>query len=335
MAVRDIAYAELYARDESAAVDYFASFLGFVPVADRTARDSTSVLLTQGDVRLIVTSGPACEEFLDGHGEGIADIALTCDDATDTWTRAVAAGATPVGPVYGNPAVRAFGGVRHVLLPGMAELPPCGEWTARPRETTTRSRITLLDHVAVCVEGELLQEYASFYEDAFGFYRYSAEYVEFGDQAMDSVVVRNPAGRVIFTLVAPDPAKSAGQLNAFLDRNGGPGVQHLAFLVEDIVASVHDFRARGVDFLSAPANYYEMVGHRFADLEQEVSSLRATDVLVDRDEWGYLLQLFSRSPYERNTLFYELIERRGARGFGGRNIRALYEAVERDRLAAE
>jgi 4-hydroxymandelate synthase len=193
----------------------------------------------------------------------------------------------------------------------------------------------LLDHVAACVEGGTLTDYADFYKDAFGLTRYSSEYVTLGDQAMDSIVVRSPSGGITFTLVAPDPTKSPGQLNAFLHRNGGPGVQHLAFLVDDIIPAVREFQDRGVEFLSTPSAYYEMLVGRFPDMQEEISDLQAANVLADRDEWGYLLQLFTRSPHERNTLFYELIQRRGARGFGSANIRALYEAVERDRLAAE
>lgn len=160
------------------------------------------------------------------------------------------------------------------------------------------------------------------------------EYVALGGQAMDSIVVRSASGRVTFTLVAPDPTKNPGQLDAFLERNGGAGVQHLAFLVDDIIPAVHEFRERGVEFLSTPGTYYDLLLERFPEMWDQITELLAAQVLADRDEWGHLLQLFSRSPYERNTLFFELIQRQGSRGFGSANIRALYEAVERDRLTA-
>lgn len=188
--------------------------------------------------------------------------------------------------------------------------------------------------MAVCLEGDSLPRYADFYRDAFGFTRYSSEYVAVADQAMDSVVVRSESERVIFTLVAPDPGKQPGQLDAYLERNGGEGVQHLAFLVEEIIPAVREFRDRGVEFLATPDTYYDMLTERFADLRSEIGGLKDAQVLADRDEWGHLLQLFTRSPYQRNTLFFELIQRRGSRGFGSANIRALYEAVERDRLTA-
>jgi len=214
---------------------------------------------------------------------------------------------------------------------------PAGRlWSTVPDvQASPPGRIRQLDHVAVCVPGAALAYFADFYGRAFGMPRYSSEYLALGDQAMDSIVVRSPSGGVTFTLVAPAPAKSAGQLDAFLARNDGAGVQHLAFGVDDIIGAVGEFRGRGVQLLSTPGRYYDELVRRLPGMQAEIADLRAGGILADRDEWGYLLQLFTRSPYERNTLFYEFIQRRGARGFGSANIRALYEAVERDRLAAE
>lgn len=339
MAVHDIAFAEMYTRDKLSAVEYFVSAMGFTRVADSVASDRSSVLLRQGDVQLVVTSGRGIWKFLDEHGDGIADIALTCDDPGETADAAVAAGAKIVGPVRENPVVSAFGDVTHTLLPltdNPAATAPAGRrWTPAPAPSDPAAgRIRLLDHIAICLEGGTLEEYADFYRDAFEFSRYSSEYVAVGTQAMDSIVVRSASERVIFTLVAPDPAKDPGQLGAYLERNCGAGVQHLAFLVEDITAAVRELGDGGVEFLTTPGSYYDLLVDRFPELGERIAELRQAQVLADRDEWGYLLQLFSRSPYERNTLFFELIQRQGSRGFGSANIRALYEAVERDRRAA-
>jgi 4-hydroxymandelate synthase len=340
MAARDIEYVELYTGDKQSAVDYFTLSLGFTQVAESAGYCGASALLRQGGVQLLVTAGPETEKFLDVHGDGIADIAFTCDDVAATRDAAVAAGASVVGSVAGNPVVSGFGSVYHTLLPLSADpgirLPAGRTWRITS-EALGRpgGRIRLLDHVAVCLEGGTLADYANFYTDAFGLARYSSEYTKVDDQAMDSIVVRNPDGGITFTLLAPDRGKAPGQLDAFLARNGAPGVQHLAFGVDEIIPAVGEFRDRGVRFLSVPGAYYDMLAERLTGLGEEIADLRAADVLADRDEWGYLLQLFTRSPYERNTLFYELIQRRGARGFGTANIRALYEAVERDRLAAE
>ncbi|MEV5988828.1 4-hydroxyphenylpyruvate dioxygenase [Streptomyces sp. NPDC052051] len=339
MSVHDIAHVELYTKDAPSAVDHFVNGMGFLRVADAVQSDRSSVLLRQGTTHLIVTSGRGISTFLDQHGDGIADIALTCDDVAETRSAAVAAGAKPLDAEYGHPVVSGFGDVTHTLLPHHDAtepvLPPGRPWVAAPEPPAEPTgRIRLLDHVAVCVEGNRLTEYADYYRDAFGMDRYSSEYVAVGGQAMDSIVVRSASGGVTFTLVAPDLTKNPGQLDAFLDRNSGPGVQHLAFLVDEIIPTVREFRDRGVEFLTTPGTYYDMLAERFAEMRGEIAELRAGQILADRDEWGYLLQLFSRSPYERNTLFYELIQRQGSRGFGSANIRALYEAVQRDHLAA-
>jgi 4-hydroxymandelate synthase len=339
MPVHDIAHVEMYTRDKVSTVDYFVSAMGFTWIADCVEVDRSSALLRQGDVQLVVTTGRGVWKFLDQHGDGIADIALTCDDVDAAGEAAVAAGARPTGSPYGSPVVSAFGDVVHTLVPAAgrtaADLPPGRRWMQAPKPPEgPGAPVRLLDHVAVCLEGGTLEQYADYYRDAFGFSRYSSEYVAVGGQAMDSLVVRSASERVIFTLVAPDPAKEPGQLDAFLQRNEGPGVQHLAFLVDDVIAAVGALRDRGVEFLQTPDTYYDMLTDRLPDLAGSIAGLRDAQVLVDSDEWGHLLQLFTRSPYERNTLFYELIQRQGSRGFGSANIRALYEAVERDRLTA-
>ncbi|MFJ3927478.1 4-hydroxyphenylpyruvate dioxygenase [Streptomyces sp. NPDC090022] len=337
MAVQDIAYVELFASDAVSTIDHFVSALGFTRVADSVEVDRSSILLRQGDVRLVVTSGRGVWKFLDNHGDGIADIAFTCEDPAAAAERAVAAGAQPIAGPRGDVMVSGFGDVTHTLLPAVpGDVVPDGRrWTPSPAAPSTEpSRIRLLDHVAICLAGGTLQGYADYYRDAFGFSRYSSEYVAVGGQAMDSVVVRSASGRVTFTLVAPDPAKEPGQLDAFLERNDGPGVQHLAFLVDDIISAVGESRGRGVEFLNTPDTYYDLLAERFDGMAEQVADLRKAQVLADRDEWGHLLQLFTRSPYERNTLFFELIQRHGSRGFGSANIRALYEAVERDRLSS-
>lgn len=337
MTAQDIEYVELYTDDKWSAVEYFVSSFGFTRAAESVGYGTHSSLLRQGAVQLIVTSGQATEEFLEEHGDGIADIAFGCDDVAETRRRAVVAGASLISSAPDRPVVSGLWSACHTLLARSAEgsLPAGRTWV--PVQGTPASpagRIQLLDHVAVCVEGGTLADSADFYADAFGLARYSSEYIQIGDQAMDSIVVRSPSGGITFTILEQDPMKKAGQVEAFLSRNGGPGVQHLAFLVDDIISAVREFSDRGIDFLRTPAAYYDMLAERFPGIRGEIADLRSTDVLADRDDWGYLLQLFTRSPYKRNTLFYELVQRRGARGFGSANIRALYEAVERDGLAA-
>jgi 4-hydroxymandelate synthase len=173
-----------------------------------------------------------------------------------------------------------------------------------------------------------------FYRDVFGFDTIFEEKIEVGDQGMDSKVVQSPSGGITFTLIEPDIARSPGQIDAFLDRHGGAGVQHVALLTDDIVGSVAALEARGVEFLSAPARYYDTLAQRVTAMADRIQSLRDGNVLVDRDHWGVLLQIFTKPVRPTGAFFFELIERRQARTFGSGNVRALYEAVERERLAS-
>jgi len=332
MAAQDIEYVELYTSDMPATVGYFASSFGFTPMAECVEDGSRSALLRQGTVQLVVTEGRGTEEFLEAHGDGIADIAFGCDDPLQTCEQAVAAGAALVSAPSGKFVVSGFGDTRHTLVARSAGrgLPSDRAWRPVSEAPAVPGRMWLLDHVAILVESGNLVDYADFCTAAFGLARYSGEYIEIGEQAMDSIVVRSPSGGITFTILEQDETKKPGQVEGFIARYGGPGVQHLAFLVDDIVAAVQEFHGQGVEFLRTPGAYYEALARRLPGIAAEIEDLRATNVLADRDEWGYLLQLFTRSPYLRNTLFYELVQRRGARGFGTANIRALYEAVERD-----
>ena len=332
MTVLGIGHIEVYTIDRPAVVNYLASSFGLAVRAHSSSATAGSTLLERGDIRLVVTSGAEAAGYLEQHGDGVADIAFVCDDPDAVRASALAAGGRPAGP---GRAVSAFGSVRHTLLsPSVSGRPADRAWVpADPGGPD--GHVRLLDHIAVCVPAGDLGPCVEYYREGFGFDWYSSEYIEVGRQAMDSIVVRNPAGNATFTVLEPDPAREAGQIDAFLDRNGGAGVQHLAFLVDDIVSAVRDYRRRGIEFLSTPGSYYDALTERLSEMSLEIADLRETGVLADRDEWGYLLQLFTRSTYPRNTMFYELIQRRGARGFGSSNIRALYEAVERDRLVAE
>ena len=337
MTAQDIEYTELYVSDERTAVEYFVSSFGFTPVAESSGAGAHSSLLRQGSAQLVITAGRGTEEFLEAHGDGVADIAFACDDVGRTRDMALAAGATAIVSEPGRQVVSGLFGVRHTLVARSAgSHAPADRGWDRPREIAVRpaGHVRLLDHVAVCAESGTLRESADFYEAAFGLPRYSGEYVEVGEQGLDSIVVRSPSGGITFTILEQDPRKKPGQLEGFLSRYGGPGVQHLAFLVDDIVSAVLDYGGRGIGFLTTPRAYYDMLAERLPAIRGEIADLRSANVLADRDEWGYLLQLFTRSPYQRNTVFYELVQRRGARGFGGANIKALYEAVERDGLTA-
>jgi 4-hydroxymandelate synthase len=339
VAAHDVEHVEIFTSDQRKTSDYFISMFGFQQQAEGVKEGLNSALLAQGQLRIVVSSGPAADAFLQAHGDGIRDIAFSCDDAAAVRDRAVAAGASTL-PGTTDPVVSGFGNVQHTLVQRAAgeerRLPAGWTWTASdsaPIDDGT-PELRLLDHIAVCLEAGSLHDTVRFYIDGFGLEQYYSEYVSVGEQAMDSIVVRSPSAGITFTIIEPDPTKQAGQIDEFLERNGGGGVQHLAFLVDEIIPAVLAFEARGVEFLQTPGTYYDALVERISGLDEAIADLRKANVLADCDEWGYLLQLFTRSPFERRTLFFELIQRQGAQGFGSSNIRALYEAVERAREIA-
>ncbi|MGC9441171.1 4-hydroxyphenylpyruvate dioxygenase [Streptomyces sp. WG5] len=342
MTAHDVEYIEILTSDLEATCAYFTSAFGFRTRARGTAAGLEAVLLEQGAVRLVVAAGPAAAGHLAAHGDGVVDIAFACTDPVAARDGAVAAGGRALtGPAPETLVVSGFGTVRHTLVrrePGAPALLPAGyDWAdlgpSAPAGAaqTAPPALTALDHVAVCLEAGTLHDVVRYYLDGFGFEQFYSEYLAVGEQAMDSIVVRSPSAGITFTVIEPDVSRKPGQIDEFLVRNGGGGVQHLAFLVEEIVPAVLAFEARGVEFLRTPDTYYDALAERIPSLEAMIADLRKTNVLADRDEWGHLLQLFSRSPFERRTLFFELIQRQGAQGFGSANIRALYEAVERAR----
>jgi 4-hydroxymandelate synthase len=190
--------------------------------------------------------------------------------------------------------------------------------------------LQVIDHAAVCLPAGELDPTVRYYEDVFGFTEIFTEYIEIGEQGMESRVVQSPSGEVTFTFLQPDLRRRAGQIDDFLTWHGGAGVQHLAFRTSDIVGAVRTFGGRGVGFAATPASYYDVVRDWLTPQDVDVVALRELGVLVDRDHWGLMFQIFTQSMHVRRTLFFELIERHGARTFGTSNIKALYEAKERE-----
>jgi 4-hydroxymandelate synthase len=279
----------------------------------------------------VVTTGRGVWRFLDKHGDGIADIALTCDDMKAAQEAAVGVGARPIPSRYRVPCVSAFGDVCHTLLPRRPAntAPPGRRWVAASEPPApSAARIRLLDHVAICLERGTMEDQAAFYGNAFGFSASAQAAV--GGQAVGSTVVRSESGHVTFALAAaPDTATEPGPLDDFLRRNGGAGVRSLAFLTDDIVPTVRGFRERGVEFRRTPDAHDDQSADRFTGL----ADLRDAHVLADGDAGAYLLQAFARSPHERNTLSYDLIQRQGFPGLVSTGLMARYVAVERDQLA--
>jgi 4-hydroxymandelate synthase len=214
------------------------------------------------------------------------------------------------------------------FAPGIVETSP-EPGAAGPRTGLLRA----IDHFAVCVPvGELVSTVRR-YEHIFGFTETFEERIVVGAQAMDSKVVQSRSGKVTFTILEPDITRAPGQIDAFVRAHGGAGIQHVAFLTEDITTSVRTIAARGVRFLSTPGAYYDALNARLGEVGERIETLRELSILADRDPFGALLQIFTESRHPRGTFFYELIDRRGAQTFGSNNIQALYVAVERQQTS--
>ena len=338
MAVSTVDHIEFHVADARASAAELCDGFGFT----EAGRSDGSVRLRQGDIAFVLTEaapGHPAERYVQRHGDGVAVIALGCDDADEAYTRAVACGAQPVSAAgrvvsgFGDVALR-FVGTAPSSGAAQSVNPDRSTGTA-PSAPAAGEFAQTLDHAAMCIPAGELKETVRFCEQALGFQQTFAEYISVGAQGMDSVVVQSPTGGVTFTLLEPDTGRSPGQIDAFLEAHGGAGVQHLALRTDDIAHSVRSLAARGVGFLRTPAAYYDLLGERLGHTGIPVETLRELAILVDQDHGGQLFQIFSRSTHPRRTFFLELIERRGAATFGTANIRALYEAVERQRAAAD
>lgn len=351
---RAIDHVELFVGDALQAAHYYCSAYGFqlAAEADPTTglAGGRSMLLTCGSVRIVLTSSlhgdHAAARFVRKHGDGVHDVAITTPDAEGDFRRAVAAGAEAVMAPHtfqdddGRVVVATVAAVNGLVHSFVERDDPRGPfWPGRfvPVPVTGRSGPEVLgsvDHIALCLRPGSLATMVSFYERALGLHAFYEEYIALGGQAMDSRAVQDEAGGVTLTIVEPDQRGQRGQLDEFLDRFDGAGVQHVAFSTSDIVVAARELRSRGVALLETAPSYYEGLADRDIDVALPLEELQELGLLVDRDEWGHLVQVFTRSPYARRTLFFELIQRMGARSFGSGNIRALYEAVERERASA-
>ncbi|NUR89802.1 MAG: 4-hydroxyphenylpyruvate dioxygenase, partial [Nonomuraea sp.] len=268
-------------------------------------------------------------------------------DAAAAFDEAVRRGASPVSaPVARDGFVTAsifgFGDVLHTFvqrpdalderaLPGFVRATDGATDGGGDGATDGADGLLEVDHLAVCVPAGELDATVAFYCRVLGFELTFAERIAVGTQAMTTKVVRSRGGAVTFTLIEPDVTGTPGHIDAFLRDHGGPGVQHLALSAADIVAAVETTSARGMEFLDAPAVYYDLLAERVRPVKYRLEDLGRLDILVDEDHDGQLYQIFARSTHPRDTFFFELIERLGARTFGSGNISALYQAVELQR----
>ena len=342
---------EWWVGNARALAGFLCSAYGFSPVAyagPETGRaDTASYVVGQGSIVFVLTSGltPASPvaEHVRRHGDGVKVVAFAVDDVDHAWSELVERGASPSerpadasddGGVVRLAAIEAYGDTVHRLvdrssydgpfLPGfvVSDLqPPVGPEVGLLR----------IDHTVANVEEGALDRWVDFYEHVFGFRQlqhFDADQIATDYSALRSTVVWN-GGSVVFPINEPAEGLRKSQIQEYLDYYGCSGVQHVAMVSDDIVATVRAMRARGVRFMTVPDTYYSDARARMPQLELPWAALEEQSVLVDRDPDGYLLQIFTEPIGDRPTVFFEIIQREGARGFGEGNFKALFEAIER------
>jgi 4-hydroxymandelate synthase len=347
MNVTTVDHVEFYVGDAEQFAQFLRTKLGFRLLGkggpETGLAGQRTLLLGHGGIRLLVTSALTPDHpvarYVEEHGDGVACLAMATDDAAAAFAAAVREGARPVAEPHGDSVVMATVSGPGVFTHRLVERHGDEFWPDRIEplagDPAVGEQLEIIDHIALCVGAGELAPTVSFYERVFGFREIFQERIEVGDQAMDSKVVQSLSHGVTCTIVSPDPATQGGQLNDFVRSNAGNGVQHLAMSTQDIATAVRTYGERGVPFLPTPDSYYDGIEQRLGSVSLPIDALRAGKILVDRDHWGEMFQIFTESPFERRTFFFELIERHGALTFGTNNIRALYEAKERARAATE
>jgi 4-hydroxyphenylpyruvate dioxygenase len=348
-------YIEFYVGNAKQAAHYYQCAFGFQLTAYRGpetgVRDKVSYLLTQNKIRLVLTSalgpdGPIADH-VNKHGDGVRDIALWVDDARDAHAKAVERGARSVrapevmkddrGEVV-VAAIGIYGDTIHSLVERRHYRGPFfpGFEPRTPHFQASPTGLLHVDHCVGNVELGKMDVWVKFYEDVMGFKNIltfddadiSTEY-----SALMSKVMSSGNERIKFPINEPAEGKKKSQIDEYLEFYRGPGVQHLALATSDIVDTVTSLRDRGIEFLSVPTSYYDELQGRVGKIDEPVGVLAELGILVDRDPDGYLLQIFSKPVQDRPTLFYEIIQRKGAKSFGKGNFKALFEAIEREQAA--
>jgi 4-hydroxyphenylpyruvate dioxygenase len=344
-------HVELYVGNAKQAAYYYEHALGFSRVAyagpETGVRDRASYVLEQGEIRLVVTSALREEHEISRHaarhGDGVRDIALAVPDATEAYRQAVQRGAR--GVVEPHSADDQFGTVELATIATYGDtvhtfvsradyfgpyLPGYEPVAAEPQDGVG---LLAVDHCVGNVELGRMDEWVGYYERVFGM----TEMIHFSDEdisteysALMSKVMTDGKGKIKFPINEPAEGKRKSQIEEYLEFYGGPGVQHVAMQTNDIVRTVEALRERGVAFLGTPEAYYDDVSERVGEIEEDYADLRRLGILADRDDDGYLLQIFTKTAQDRPTLFFEVIERHGARGFGDGNFKALFQAIERE-----
>jgi 4-hydroxyphenylpyruvate dioxygenase len=343
---------ELWVGNAKQAAFFYEHAFGFRRTAyagpETGVRDRSSYVLEQGDIRLVVTSGlrrdsPVCE-FAYLHGDGLKDISLRVPDAREAYREAVQRGARGIAEPHWVDdesgrvelaSIATYGDVVHTFV-NRSEyegtyLPGYVAQSSNGAETGVG--LQAVDHVVGNVELGRMNVWVEFYERVFGMTEmkhFSDEDIATEYSALMSKVLTDGEGKIKFPINEPAEGRRKSQIEEYLEFNHGPGSQHIAMTTTNIVETVEALQRRGVLFLQTPDVYYEATPERVGDIDESWADLRRLRILADRDDDGYLLQIFTKTAQDRPTLFFEVIERHGARGFGEGNFKALFEAIERE-----
>jgi len=345
-------YVEFYVGNAKQAAHYYQSAFGFQPLAYRGLetgdKQKTSYVLRQGKVTFVISSSlvPDSEiaQHCNLHGDGVKYIALWVDDATKSFNETAKRG----GKVYLEPKVftdnkgevvisgiHTYGETIHlfverknyngIFLPGFIP------WN--PVYKSEEVGFKYVDHMVGNVGWGEMNTWAKFYQEVMGF----EQLISFDDKdisteysALMSKVMANNNMRIKFPINEPAKGKKKSQIEEYIDFYRGPGVQHVALATDDIIHTVGELRRRGVEFLYVPDTYYDSVSQRVGIIDENLDQLKKLNILIDRDEEGYLLQIFTKPVEDRPTVFYEIIQRKGALSFGKGNFKALFESIERE-----
>ncbi|MFH9421154.1 4-hydroxyphenylpyruvate dioxygenase [Streptomyces sp. NPDC017529] len=338
------------------AAHYYATAFGMKRVAysgpENGSRETASYVLESGGARFVFTSvikpstdwGRFLADHVAAHGDGVIDLAIEVPDARAAYAYALEHGATGIEEPYETKdehgivvraSIATYGKTRHTLVERSRYEGPYlpGYVAADPIVAPGPRRFQAIDHCVGNVELGKMDEWVTFYNNVMGFTNmkeFVGSDIATEYSALMSKVVADGTRKVKFPLNEPAIAKKKSQIDEYLEFYGGPGCQHIALATNDIVASVRAMREAGVDFLDTPDSYYDTLGEWAGETRVPVETLRELKILVDRDEDGYLLQIFTKPVQDRPTVFFELIERHGSLGFGKGNFKALFEAIERE-----
>jgi 4-hydroxyphenylpyruvate dioxygenase len=352
--IKGIDYVEFWVGNARQASAYYRALWGFTPLAfsglETKVRDRASYLMVQNDIRFVFTAPLTPEgeiaDHVHRHGDGVKDIAFLVDDVESAWRETTKRGAVSVlepteidggeDGVVRRSAVRTYGEVIHsfidrndyhgVFMPGYRRV-------KKPAAAAQGLSLLEVDHCVGNVELGDMNKFVDYYRDVFGFSQlihYDDKVIHTDYSALMSKVMTNGNGRIKFPINEPASGKKKSQIQEFLDWYLDAGTQHVALRTEDIVGTVRQLRENGVEFLGMPHEYYAALPERVGDVGVPMDVLEELGIEADRDEEGYLLQIFTRPVQDRPTFFFEIIERHGSRGFGVGNFKALFEAIERE-----